>query len=336
MYRSRFVIAVIVLGLSMVSLSDTSAQVTADRGISLTPGREATVDADLGIIDPVATFPDSLYSTGGTPLRNHSEGEIELSGNGTPPPPATACFVYWAVITEGPFVPGLQDRVSVVKKDPKLSAVVTLTGAAIGVGPDPCWPGDTITVFKAAIPLAVCNASPVAGGSHAGVFQVRIKSAAAAGSFLGEDPWVAAVPPLWEGASIVAVWPSVGNTTLIYDVGLAGTTFSGTLSYGLALPAAPAGTLLWDNIGADGQHGFSRTSIAGVSDEVTTIGACTVAGPGSSYNDSDWNGNDGNPLPSLWDTTGHDVSGCVVGPIMPVSFAAGADCLTPVANIVAE
>ena len=115
-------------------------------------------------------FPDALYSTGGTSLRNQSQGGILLSGNGRPPPPAIAAYAYWAVITAGPHTPNLHAVLNVQKRDPAKSKNVRLRGAVVGTGPDPCWPGDTITVFKAPIPLAVVNA----GGGHAGAFDVRI------------------------------------------------------------------------------------------------------------------------------------------------------------------
>ncbi len=72
----------------------------------------------------------------------------------------------------------------------------------------------------------------------------------------------------------------------VYDSGLSGATFNTSLSYSLILPTTATGSLtLWDNIGADGQQGKSRTSI--VAKETTTINGLAVAGPGSAYNDSD-------------------------------------------------
>ena len=78
-----------------------------------------------------------------------------------------------------------------------------------------------------------------------------------------------------------------------------------------------------------------------MSDERTTILGVPVAGPGTTYTDSDWNGNDSNPLPSLWDTTGHAFQAPVFSPVLTVTVTSVSgifptDCLTPVANIVAQ
>jgi hypothetical protein len=60
-----------------------------------------------------------------------------------------------------------------------------------------------------------------------------------------------------------------------------------------------------------------------------------VAGPGSLLNlTGDWNGSSGFPLPQLWDDTGHFVVLPTTTSTLSVAFAAPADCLTPVANVV--
>ena len=85
----------------------------------------------------------------------------------------------------------------------------------------------------------------------------------------------------------------------------------GGLTYTLPLPApTPPGVTITksDGTAADGQHGTSRTAVPGVSGETTTINGIPIAGPGSAYNDSDFNGGDTGPLPSLWDTTGHEIN----------------------------
>ena len=81
----------------------------------------------------------------------------------------------------------------------------------------------------------------------------------------------------------------------------------------------------------------ARTSI--VAKETTTINGLAVAGPGSAYNDSDWNGSAGYPLPQLWDDTGHNVTAASPRGTtrLNVTFktnSATPDCLTPVANVV--
>lgn len=278
--------------------------------------------------DPSMTFPNASYGTGGAALRNREAGNIGVSGvNGA----TQAAIIYWAVITDGP-PPVADTSINVQRLSPgPPSVVVNVTGTVVGTGPQPCWIGDTITVFRAAIPLVVATGN--------GSYQVTINPGAG-GVTDGSDPWVSfPVLPLFEGASIVLVGAGTG-TVAIYDVGLAGNTFFGNpgLTYMLSLPTTASGTLtLFDNIGADGQQGLSRTSL--IADEGTTINGIPVAGPGSLYNDSDWNGSSGYPLPQLWDDTGHDITGATPAGTTLLTINVSTtnplfDCLTPVANVI--
>jgi len=127
-----------------------------------------------------------------------------------------------------------------------------------------------------------------------------------------------------------------GGTVNLFDIGFAGTTFTGSFSYTLSLTAV-ASTITWDNIGADGQIGSSRIATAAISGETTTINTVLVAGPGSPFNlTGDWNGSSGFPLPQLWDDTGHTFTLPAPASTLTVTFgpSSGADCLTPVANVV--
>jgi len=153
------------------------------------------------------------------------------------------------------------------------------------------------------------------------------------------------VTPLWEGASIVIV--GTGTSTVnIFDVGFAGATFVPPFSYTLTL-TGPATSLLWDNIGADGQIGGfpRRAATPAISGETTIINTVQVAGPflppGPALDFSgDWNGSSGFPLPQLWDNTGHAVT-LPAPPTPTLSVTIGGppgiaqgDCLTTVANVV--
>jgi hypothetical protein len=130
----------------------------------------------------------------------------------------------------------------------------------------------------------------------------------------------------------------------IYDIGLAGTVFVPVpaFNYALALPvAAPGNATFLDNIGADGQHWFPRGAVLPVSDEATDINAVPIAGPGSQYNDSDWNGSAGFTLTELWDDTAHDITAAAPAgtALLNVSISGSgfpADCLVTVANVVQE
>jgi hypothetical protein len=164
----------------------------------------------------------------------------------------------------------------------------------------------------------------------------------------GSSPWSAFAVPAWEGASLVMIAPSAaaGGTVSLYDTGFAGTMFVPVpaFNYALALPvpAPPAGdSTFFDNIGADGQHWFPRGAVLTVSDETTKVNALPIAGPGSQYNDSDWNGSAGLTLTELWDDTSHDVTAAMTpgALLLNVSISTTgfpADCLATVANVVQE
>jgi hypothetical protein len=285
----------------------------------------------LGTIAPAFVARESGYGTGGVALRNRGAGSLAVSGVVVPAGALPkAAFLYWAVLTKGP-APAATAQIRIQRRFPlPVSPVVPLVGAIIGVGPAPCWPiVNTITVYKAAVPIPA-----VATGN--GLYEI---TRLAAGTVDGSDPFLAIKPPLWDGASMVIVGNGVG-TVSIYDAGLAGATFGAGLTYTLALPLpAPGVRTLIDNIGADGQHGpASRLANPPFSVENTAINGFPTAGPASGYNDSDWNGSSGFPMPELWDDTGHDITPAAPKgtPVLNINIVNGADCLTPVANVVEE
>ena len=290
------------------------------------PGAQALPSLDPSPEANSATAASSAhfgYATGGTALRNRATGTISISGVQAP---VVAAYLYWAVITKGA-PPSAATKLSVVRLFPGSAATATLTGTPVGTGKPPCWPPtDRITVFRAQVPTSLVTGN--------GQYEVRLLSGAG-GSTASGDPWASTVtPPLWEGASLVVVGQGNG-TVVIYDVGLAGATFTSTLSYSLTLPKAIAGGVtLWDNIGADGQIGQSRRAFA--AEKITTINGVRIAGTGSAYVSTDWGGSSGLPIPQLWDDTGHDISAAARAGTtsLAVHFTSPNDCLTPVANVV--
>jgi hypothetical protein len=120
---------------------------------------------------------------------------------------------------------------------------------------------------------------------------------------------------------------------LVYDSGLAGQEFSDTLSYDLDGVPTPPGTFtsIFTELGADGQIGTSLST--GLALETTSLNGNLIAGPGSGYNDSDWNGTDGVPLNQLWDTHSHDVEGDLLAGANTVTIASQGDCLVTIANV---
>jgi len=281
-------------------------------------------------IRATSVFTAAGYGSGGVSLRNRGGGNIAVSGVVTP---AKAAYLYWAVISEGA-APKAAQSLKIQRLSPtEDSTVATVTGKSLGTAASPCWPGNTITVFKGTVPLSVANGN--------GSYQITLL-AGASGSTAGADPWLSHTLPLFEGASLAIVGKGSG-TVAFYDEGLAAHTFFSYpgLTYTLTLPAAaPGKSALFDNIGADGQHGVSRTAELALSEKFTLINSVYVGGPASVYLDSDWSGSSGLPLPQLWDDTGHDISSAVPKGTKTLSvdfFSAdsgGYDCLTTTANIV--
>jgi len=289
---------------------------------------------NIGRVAPFRIYGAAQYETAGAALRNRRTAAIELSGVIAP---VQEAWIYWAVITTGA-PPAAATRIQVQRLSPPApaSANVTLNGAVVGVGPQPCeWTGTQITVYRAQIPAAVATGN--------GTYKLTLLNGAG-GLIDGENPWAAPqVSPMWEGASIVMIGMGIQQVAL-YDAGLAGNTFNADtgLAYQLVLPGGGAAAnteVYFDEIGADGQHGLGRIANAAVSSETTTVEGLAVAGPGSPYNDSDWNGSAGLVLPELWDDAGHRLIIPNNTNLLRVGINNGAfgfgDCLTPVANVVA-
>jgi len=321
--------AMLSLLMTTILAASVSSGQTAQREVLGTSasatGANVPANVALPTMNPIASLSGSSYATGGKGMRNQGAGAIVISGA---VPPIKAALIYWAAITQGP--PTLADQSVTVQRlfPTPASSSITVAGTSVGSGVSPCWSGDTITVFRGSVPLSVATGN--------GLYKITLK-AGASGTINGIDPWVGGALPLFEGVSIVMVGTGTGNVA-VYDSGLAGATFHTSLSYSLILPTTATGALtLWDNIGADGQQGKSRTSL--FAKETTTINGHVVAGPGSTYNDSDWNGSAGYPLPQLWDDTGHDIttatpSGTTQLNITFKTNSSTPDCLTPVANVV--
>lgn len=288
----------------------------------ITPGLKTQAALSLGTVSPAITIGSAGYGTGGVGLRNRASGTLAVSGV---VPPTKAAYLYWGVITQGPPT-AANGAVAIQRISFPGSPDDIVTGAVVGTGPQPCWIGDRITIYRAAVPLNVANGN--------GEFRVKLKSGAS-GLINGADPWaVAPVLPLMEGASLVIV--GAGNSTVaLYDKGLAGQTFNSGLTYALKLPVkASGGGALFDNVGADGQKGASRSPF--VAQENTSINGVKVAGAGAPDTDSDWNGSSALPLPQLWDDTGHNILAAAPAGTTTLNFSIteGSDCLSPVANVV--
>jgi hypothetical protein len=338
---SRLQLMVLLTSITLSGATAAQTESAAPRqpawGTSESAAKDQRFETAVGAVSAHGVFVGAQFGSGGVGLRNRGTGSIGISGVLTP---VKAAFIYWAVITNGA-AKAPDKTVRVQRLFPKpASAVVNVTGALLGTGPTPCWPqGTTISVFRGPVPMTVATGN--------GLYQVTLLPGAG-GSTAGEDPYQGKVlPPLMEGASIVIVGTGTSTQRVaLYDTGLAGKTFAGNpgLSYSLTLPAATTGTLtLFENIGADGQHGeLSGYTGTGVDDESTVINTVAVAGPSSAYNDSDWNGSSALPGPQLWDDVPNNITAATPAGTRVLNVAIANkgeeewDCLTPVANIVQE
>lgn len=281
------------------------------------------ITQDLGRISGTLRFGNASVAVGAAGLRNRGEGGIAISGVTTP---VKRAFAYWAVITNGP--PTVAASNIFIKRGVANGPFTNIAGAAIGSGPSPCWRGDRVTVFRGAIPISLATGN--------GLYLILLRPGAN-GSTAGESPWEASDPPLFEGVSVVLVGSGTSIVS-IYDKGFAGKMFFGDLIYRLNSPVSVANAreVLLHNIGADGQAGVGVKNVTATAGEITTLNSRRIAGPGSPAGSSDWNGNVAAPLPQLWDTTSHDVTGAAKAgspDILALTVRAPDDCLVTVANV---
>lgn len=285
-----------------------------------------TPQVALGNISPSIVYTNASFATAGGGLRNRLVTSVNVPGALTTAP--RAAYLYWAVITSGA-VPAAAKSPKIARRSAPTVSPTALTAAQVGSGASPCWGGTGITVYRATVPLSVAK-----GG---GLYEISFPSGAS-GTPNNQNPWlVGSGFPMLEGASLVFIYGGT-NTVALYDVGLAGQTLlSGTLTYTLQLPRSYTAYLRYDNIGADGQIGFGRQPSSNTSKEETFVGGVKIAGPGSNYNDSLWNGSVSGPVPQLWDTTAIDLTSSVPSGLaaMAMTHTAASDCITPVANVIA-
>ncbi len=296
--------------------------------------------------DPLV-FENTRVAANGGSLRNAASTGIDLIGV---PPGSTVvrAYLYWAWASLGAPVPGLHDTM-VIARVPRQGKIVPapgallvslrprcVTGTLVGAGGDPCWFGGSNFVYRADVTAIVRRGD---------TYLVWVPTGAA-GATDYSDPWSFPGPalPLCEGASLVAVYThpvEPPGTTYIYDAGLSGAMFFSDpgFAYGLGGFFYPGVEARWIDVGADGQTGAGYLDFFALAQETTTFAGAPIAGPGSVYSDSDWNGSGNKPLGQLWDTSGHDATpflaaGAGAVPITVASPAgAGFDCLVPVCNV---
>lgn len=308
-------------------------------------GTSQDPSAKTAVVSKVTTNPkvvigvitNAQYAVAGTGLRNRSTGTINISGF---VPPLQKAILYWGVLC--PTSSPCGSSISIQRLSPSEISPKTFIGTLIGTGVDPCWGSNHAEYYKAYVgPIA-----PPKGSG--GTYQVFIPKSEQ-GITDSSDPWVSADSklPQWEGASLVLV--GTGTSTVnITDAGLAGTPFFSPplppYSYNVTLFGTPSGgPVIWSSINADGQVGVSTTAEADTADEQVTINGTQVSGPSTGPvtwdTDSDYNGNDASPLPQLWDSRTHDISGVSLASPLSISVTSlsevGNDCVEQVANIIA-
>lgn len=328
--------------LAAVAIAGTGAsaadeQVITDPGVDQmatllgTPdkGTKRPESPDLGTILASAEFTEASFEAAGVGLRNQSHGAITIAGvKGRP----IKTFVYWADITTSTgSVPSSRLRITRTRPTPSSAPwpTTTVTGVPMGQGPSPCWGGDTLTVYRGTVTSSVAN------GNGTYIVQPSTRGS----SIGGESPWQSVLtPPYHEGASLVMIYPgdksvSVFDQAVDRAPALSGNMFWGTSNHVLerGIPSQ-GGAGLFAEIGAGGQTGEGHDGYS--SGEVTRLNGEDIAG-GNSGKGSDWDGDDGNPLPQLWDTHVHDMWDAPGTTQDKVQVVADRDCVTHIANVIA-
>lgn len=246
------------------------------------------------------------HAVAGVATRNSGQGVIRLRGV---PPGSTllSAVLVWGEIAAN----NLGNNVGF---GADCSTLANIAGNSFGAAPQPCWNG--LGQFFGYIANVTAQIIPGINGDY------RVKGLRSA-IVNHQCPWgdsTCAGPgnalPLSEGASLIVFYsnPCIPKAAQIY-VSLGPRMFFGPHSVTHAtLPAINGNlpNLKHSRIGADGQVGVSNCglrSMPGISDERTwienpaTAGSIQIKGDVAGLNrDSDWNGDDGEPLNKLWDT----------------------------------
>jgi len=282
----------------------------------------------------------------GTSLRNLDSGTIRLRGipdNST----VVRAFLYWAMICD----PNANDGACPRSVEIEFQGV-TIDTTLVATGPQPCWIGNELAVYRADVtglmPSTRVSAMPnkVANGDYRinGIPSNRVDRN-------GGDPWGPSTPalPKAEGATLVVIYLNARLQPGFVHLHEGADFFNAQLDVINALvPSAPAAITeaKFTRFGADGQKGSGTLASAGTSNELTffvgpVVGQCPadmpqIAGDGSPFDrDSDWNGSDGVPLIQLWDTHTTTVTGLLAGgaPNYCVRYVASGDCMNSIGYV---
>lgn len=272
-------------------------------------------------VEPWKTFSGQVdFVANGVALRNRAQGVIHLRGV---PEGARVinAYVWWGIQTNNEV--GKPPASQIYFNGNKIPGVNTCNTL------DPCWGLASFSAYRGRVTNFVPAKEPN------GDYLITLKNPTAINT-TGGDPWnpITAENRKLEGATMVVVYSFDGlprRWVSLYDSGVCG-MFSSSYKATLFHPASSGNRVLFGAWGADGQRGSSHTD--SIARETTSFNGVQIAGAGTPAprtTDSDWNGSDGFPLPQLWDTHVHDVSGLVRSPTFSlVDYSASGDCLVPV------
>jgi hypothetical protein len=289
---------------------------------------------NLGQMQPFRTYEGAHLASGGTGMRNHGSGAIQISGL-VPGARIIGGWVYWHIMTNG--TPTRRERQLTIRQlAPELGRASVLIGRAIGRGTS-CW-GGVSTVLRA-------WAGPEALSGN-GLYQVSVVANRFAHTD-GQSLYDAFDLPAINGVSLL-VLSDGDSSVMIYDQPMAGQLFipnAGGLQMEFMLPehALDRDFTALHMITSDGNRGGRRGATGAQSDEQLFVGTVEegwiIAGPGSQFlEDSLFNGTAGGPLTQSWDNALLDLSGNFRGSVQSAVLTIGserpsnsADCMTGVA-----
>jgi len=328
------VIVFFLFGVLMVGINSQYAQDKAKKivdvkkpqkeiqGIRKVSKRELAVVAFKQTIIPKEIIKGD-HTASGISLRNRGGGVINLRG--VPKDSrAIKAYLYWDILANSP------------EKNPIVSINgVSVKGALIGKGDDPCWSGSGVGynfVYRAKVPLYLLYVG-INGDYKIAGFQST--------EGFGMSPWDSTSSPyLAEGATLVVFYFNCGSkykTTYVYEAPVSGQMFYTNFSTTLTGFSAPKDRAKFTMVGADGQIGSGLNASYFITAEQSFFQFTQIAGPPAatpppiSNADSDWNGNDVEPLNQLWDTRTHIVPIQKGSTTAEVSYKAFGDCLVVVA-----
>lgn len=321
-------------------------QVQGARGIADDPIAAAAISTPAQATQ-ISSFTGQVdHAAAGCGFRNFDSCTIRLRGI-----PANSTVVRaslnWAQICSGTTCPA---TVPIEFQGRTINS--TLIAPGPGTCPQPCWAGTLLGAYQVDV-TGLMPATTTAAVSNKIINGDYLVSAipSNAAERDGRDPFLPATTnlPKAEGATLVVVYsnPSLSAAGRVY-IHKGCDFFSGTLNVTNAISPvgpSPVTAVKFTRFGADGQVGSSTNATPAISNENTFFGgpaaSCPaavlpqIAGNGSIDNqNSDWNGNDGEPLNQLWDT--HTSSGLSLGAgagSYCVRYVSGGDCMVSIGYV---